>query len=124
MDGFVCHSVRYNLLCQFRYPPKPLNQPATFDKPTIQKYKNTKNIDYLDVAFKGQHFQTDKKLATKVYFKLTDTHMLLHHYLHQCVKSQMERFYRICKYNKQDAPVLTLTVLVTTIDALGHFETG
>ena len=74
-------------------------------KPTI----HDNSIDFLDVTvFKGQRFQTHKKLDTKVYFKPTDTHELLHrssyhpkHTFRGIVKSQIERFHRICN-NKHD----------------------
>ena len=74
-------------------------------KPTI----HDNSIDFLDVTvFKGQRFQTHKKLDTKVFFKPTDTHELLHrssyhpkHTFRGIVKSQIERFHRICN-NKHD----------------------
>ena len=40
---------------------------------------STDTIDFLDVTiFKGHRFQTEPVLDTKVYFKPTDTHELLH----------------------------------------------
>jgi len=62
-------------------------------------------IDFLDTTvFKLPHDNAnDCKLATKVYFKPTDTHALLHtqsnhpqHTFKGLVKSQLSRFYRIC----------------------------
>lgn len=62
------------------------------------------SIDFLDVTvFKGPEFLTTFKLETKVYFKKTDTHALLHkssfhpkHTFRGIVKSQLLRFRRIC----------------------------
>ncbi len=61
-------------------------------------------IPFLDTTiFKGSRFQTTNKLDTKVYFKPTDTHELLHktsyhpsHTFKGMVKSQIIRFKRIC----------------------------
>ena len=69
-----------------------------------------KSIDFLDVTvYKCPRFQTDEqKLDTKVYFKPTDTYESLYCSLYHpkytyrgIMKSQIERFYRIC-LNKQD----------------------
>ena len=79
--------------------------------PTI-KLKATiheKSIDFLDVTiFKGQRFTKDNILDTKVYFKPTDTHQLLHkqsyhpkHTFRGIIKSQIIRYHRICN-NKTD----------------------
>ena len=76
------------------------------------KLKSTihdKLINFLDVTvFKGPQFHLEKKLDTKVYFKPTDTHELLHrssyhpkHTFSGIVKSQINRFHRICN-NKTD----------------------
>jgi hypothetical protein len=62
------------------------------------------SIDFLDVTiFKGPRFQKENILDTKVYFKPTDTHQLLHkmsfhpkHTFSGIVKSQFLRFNRIC----------------------------
>ena len=60
--------------------------------------------DFLDVtAFKGPSFDLKSRLDTKVYFKPTDTHQLLHkasfhpkHTFRGILKSQIIRFNRIC----------------------------
>lgn len=66
-------------------------------------------ITFLDVTiFKGHNFYTDNILDTKVHFKPTDTHELLHkssyhpkHTFAGILKSQIIRFHRICN-NKTD----------------------
>ena len=66
-------------------------------------------IDFLDVTlFKGNRFSKTNILDTKVYFKPTDTHQLLHkssfhpkHTFAGILKSQLLRFYRICN-NQND----------------------
>lgn len=74
--------------------------------PTI-KLKATihrQSIDFLDVTvFKGTRFSVQGQLDTKVYFKPTDTHELLHklsyhpkHTFKGILKSQIIRFHRIC----------------------------
>lgn len=65
---------------------------------------NKESIDFLDTTvFKGPKFQTEGKLDIKVFFKVTDTHALLHknsfhpkHTFRGIVKSQILRFKRIC----------------------------
>ena len=67
------------------------------------------SIPFLDVTiFKGDSFRQTQNLDTKVYFKPTDTHELLHkssyhpsHTFKGIVKSQIIRFKRICT-NKTD----------------------
>ena len=77
--------------------------------PTI-KLKATvslNTIDFLDVTiFKGPHFEKTGHLDTKVYFKPTDTHELLHHLSYHpkhtfkgLLKSQILRFRKICTNN-------------------------
>jgi len=79
--------------------------------PTI-KLKATlhrQSVDFLDVTvFKGPNFNNLGTLDTKVYFKPTDSHQLLHkqsfhpkHTFKGIIKSQIIRFYRICN-NKSD----------------------
>ena len=74
--------------------------------PTI-KLKATfhkQQVDFLDVTvFKGNQFEDNKTLDTKVYFKPTDAHQLLHkksfhpkHTFKGIIKSQIIRFNRIC----------------------------
>ena len=62
------------------------------------------SIDFLDVTiFKGSNLTKNKTLDTKVFFKPTDTHQLLHkasfhpkHTFPGILKSQILRFFRIC----------------------------
>lgn len=62
------------------------------------------SINFLDtIVFKGNNFQNTHRLSTKVYFKPTDTHQLLHrdsfhpkHTTRGILKSQIIRFLRIC----------------------------
>lgn len=62
------------------------------------------SIDFLDVTvFKGPNLIKNKTLDTKVFFKPTDTHQLLHkasfhpkHTFSGILKSQLLRFFRIC----------------------------
>ena len=70
---------------------------------------NENSVDFLDVTvFKGQRFTKNQNLDTKVYFKPTDTHQLLHkssyhpkHTFKSLIKSQIIRFHRICN-NEND----------------------
>lgn len=74
--------------------------------PTIKLKSSisSESISFLDVTiFKGPGYQQDNKLDTKVYFKPTDTHELLHkssyhpkHTFKGIVRSQVMRFKRIC----------------------------
>ena len=74
-------------------------------KPTI----HNKSTNFLDVTvFKGNRSHASHKLDTKVFFKPTDTHELLHassyhpkHTFSGIVKSQVLRFHTICN-NKSD----------------------
>ena len=67
------------------------------------------HIDFLDVTvFKGTRFSNTSILDSKVYFKPTDTHELLHkasfhpkHTFAGVIKSQILRFHRICN-NESD----------------------
>lgn len=79
--------------------------------PTI-KLKATihrQSVDFLDVTvYKGPNFESKSQLDTKVYFKPTDSHQLLHknsfhpkHTFKGIIKSQIIRFHRICN-NKSD----------------------
>lgn len=71
---------------------------------TLKSCIAEKSIDFLDVTiFKGPQFNSKGILDTKVYFKPTDTHELLHkssyhpkHTFKGIVQSQIIRFYRIC----------------------------
>ena len=75
------------------------------------KLKSTisdKCINFLDVTiYKGQQFLEHGTLDTKVFFKPTDTHDLLHkssyhpkHTFRSVVKSQLIRYHRICTHKK------------------------
>ena len=74
-------------------------------KATIHK----NSVDFLDVTvYKGHRFENSGHLDTKVYFKPTDSHELLHknsfhpkHTFKGIIKSQIIRFYRICN-NQSD----------------------
>lgn len=65
---------------------------------------HTQSVNFLDTTtFKGPDFSTTGILDTKVFFKETDTHALLHarsfhpkHTFAGLVKSQLLRFHRIC----------------------------
>ena len=62
------------------------------------------SIDFLDVTlFKGNNYKHVRTLDTKVFFKQTDTHELLHkssfhprHTFAGIIKSQLIRYWRIC----------------------------
>lgn len=70
---------------------------------------STESVDFLDTTvYKGNQFRVNSKLDTKVFFKDTDTHQLLHkqsfhpkHVFSGILKSQITRFHRICN-NKND----------------------
>ena len=74
--------------------------------PNVKLTANIEELsnDFLDVTiFKGPQFHSKEKFDTKVYFKPTDTHQLLHkasfhpkHTFGGILKSQIMRFYRIC----------------------------
>ena len=76
------------------------HHPAVTLTASIQENSN----DFLDVtAFKGPSLDSKGRLDTKVYFKPTDTHQLLHkasfhpkHTFRGILKSQIIRFNRIC----------------------------
>jgi len=69
----------------------------------VKAVTNLKEIDFLDVTtYKGADFNTTGRLDTKVYFKPTDSHALLHrssfhptHTFQGIIKSQLIRFERI-----------------------------
>lgn len=81
------------------------------------------SIDFLDVTvFKGARFSATGQLDTKVYFKPTDTHELLHklsyhpkHTFKGILKSQILRFHRICNNHSdfEHACTTLFTVLKT-----------
>ena len=67
----------------------------------------TDSIDFLDITvYKGLNFSETNVFDTKVFFKETDSHQLLHkesfhpkHIFSSVVKSQVLRFHRICNNN-------------------------
>ena len=67
------------------------------------------SVDFLDISsYKGDNFDSDRLIDTKVFFKPTDSHQLLHkeshhpkHTFRGVIKSQFLRFFRICN-NKKD----------------------
>ena len=75
--------------------------------PNIKLKSNIQNkeLEFLDVlVYKGQLFARNGTFDTKVYFKPTDSHALLHkhsyhpqHTFSGIIKSQLVRFGRICK---------------------------
>lgn len=70
----------------------------------LQYALDDKSINFLDTTvYKGPNFEHHQVLDTKVFFKVTDTHVLLHkssfhprHTFRGLVKSQLIRFRRIC----------------------------
>ena len=85
-----------------------------------------KSNDYLDVTvFKGPLMSSKGILDTKIYFKPTDTHQLLHkasfhpkHTFKGILKSQIMRFYRICS-QKSDFDS-TCTLLFKVLKGRGY----
>jgi len=81
------------------------------------------SINFLDVTiFKGKSFRQTHNLDTKVYFKPTDTHELLHkhsyhpkHTFKGILKSQILRFHRICSH-KEDFDNACTTLFRTLKD--------
>lgn len=86
-------------------------------------------INFLDtVIFKGPHFTNTGRLDSKIYFKTTDTHCLLHkhsfhpkHTYRGLIRSQLTRFFRICTYNS-DLRQAT-RILFTTLRTRGYSKT-
>lgn len=78
---------------------------------------NDSTVDFLDTTtYKGPNFHKTNILETKVFFKETDTHALLHknsyhprHTFAGLVKSQLLRFHRICSH-KDDFMLATKTL--------------
>lgn len=81
------------------------------------------SVDFLDTTiFKGPEFVHTGKLDSKVYFKPTDTHQLLHkssfhprHTFKGIIKSQIIRFHRLCT-RKEDFQRATITLFRTLRD--------
>ena len=80
------------------------------------------SIDFLDVTvYKGPSFHHTHCLDTKVFFKPTDTHELLHkasfhpkHTFSGIIKSQILRFHKICN-NQEDIRTATSTLFSALI---------
>ena len=70
----------------------------------LKSETSSESVDFLDVTvFKGTKFSSENVLDTKVFFKPTDTHELLHkksfhpkHTFAGILKSQILRYHRIC----------------------------
>lgn len=85
-----------------------------------------KSINFLDIiVYKGPQFLEHKRLDTKVYFKPTDTHELLHkssyhpkHTFRSVVKSQLIRYHRICTHKKDFEEACT--ILFTALKNRGY----
>lgn len=83
-------------------------------------------INFLDITiYKGDRFRNSSVLDTKVYFKPTNKHQLLHkdshhpkHIFKSIVKSQLIRFSRICN-NMEDFETAT-TTLFTALYKRGY----
>ncbi|XP_047665625.1 uncharacterized protein LOC113646099 isoform X1 [Tachysurus fulvidraco] len=83
----------------------------------LKAHVHNDSVDFLDTTvFFSPMSENKKTLLTKVYFKPTDTHCLLHkHSFHPrhtfagLVKSQLIRFYRICS-RREDFEGATLTL--------------
>ena len=87
---------------------------------------DSQSIDFLDVTtYKGDNFSTDRLIDTKVYFKPTDSHQLLHkqsyhpkHTFRGVIKSQFLRFFRICN-NKKDFDS-ACNILINSLQTRGY----
>jgi len=96
--------------------------------PSIQLTTETdeNSINFLDTTvFKGSDYNVDHKLDTKVYFKPTDTHALLHknsfhpkHTFKGIVKSQILRFQRIC--SRQEDFCEAVRILFSSLRKRGY----
>lgn len=94
---------------------------------TITHNIQTEQIEFLDtqVFFTNKLGEKTKKLATRVFFKETDRHALLHkssyhpkHTFKGLIKSQLIRFHRICTY-PEDVEEATRT-LFTALGPRGY----
>ena len=91
-------------------------------KTTIDK----QSIDFLDItSYKGDNFNSDRLIDTKVFFKPTDSHQLLHkksfhpkHTFKGVIKSQFLRFFRICN-NKKDFDS-ACSILINSLQSRGY----
>lgn len=75
---------------------------------TLKSNVQTTELEFLDVlVFKGRKFESTGRFDTKVFFKPTDSHALLHknsfhpkHTFAGIIKSQLIRFARICTHEE------------------------
>lgn len=87
---------------------------------------NAREINFLDTTtFKGPGFESTHLLDTKVYFKATDTHALLHktsyhpkHTFKGLIKSQLLRFSKIC--SRQEDFLAATGVLFKVLTTRGY----
>ena len=93
------------------------------------KLKSTidqQSTNFLDVTiFKGPNYENNHQLDTKVYFKPTDTHRLLHaasyhpkHVFSGIIKSQILRYHRIC--NNPLSFQNAVSTLFKSLSSLGY----
>lgn len=84
------------------------------------------SVNFLDVTiYKGANFENEGILDTKVYFKPTDTHELLHkssyhpkHTFNGIVKAQITRYKRIC--NNESDMQTAIELLFTSLKSRGY----
>lgn len=84
------------------------------------------SIDFLDItSYKGDNFDSGRLIDTKVFFKPTDSHQLLHkksfhpkHTFGGVIKSQFLRFFRICN-NKKDFDS-ACNILMNSLQSRGY----
>ena len=95
---------------------------------TLKANVQAQELEFLDVlVYKGKRFQSEGHFDTKVYFKPTDSHALLHkdsyhpkHTFGGIIKSQMIRFARICN-QEQDFDEAT-AILFKALTSRGYTE--
>ena len=93
---------------------------------TLKSNVQKKQLEFLDVlVYKGHRFQAEGLFDTKVYFKPTDSHALLHkksyhpkHTFGGIIKSQLIRFGRIC--NQQAGFEEATSTLFTALKSRGY----
>lgn len=82
----------------------------------VEATTNETETNILDIIFKGLDFRQIGTLDTRMYFKPTDSHSLLHrksfhppHVFSGMVKSQLLRFSRICTQDCDNARKVLFT---------------
>lgn len=93
---------------------------------TLKHTLDTSTLDYLDITiYKGPNFVNTGLLDTKVFFKPTDEHLLLHkesfhppHTFRGIIKSQILRFYRIC--SEDSTFQMAFNTLSTALGSRGY----